>query len=75
MPARVRLSRFGSEYTTDDVPLNRHQKQDGTWEPMLCWAAAELYNTTGETQYNDYLLEHGRRFATGDSETFVTGRT
>ena len=46
------------QYTTKEVPLNRHQKRDGSWEPMLCWAAAELYNTTGETRYNDYLLEH-----------------
>jgi endoglucanase len=46
------------QFTTEDVPLVRHEKQDRAWEPMLCWAAAELYHTTGDRQYNDYLLEH-----------------
>jgi endoglucanase len=48
------------EFTTKSVPLVRHEKRDGSWEPTLCWAAAELYNTTGEARYNDYLLEHKR---------------
>ena len=59
--ARVRTpEQIWQEYTTESVPLVRHEKKDGFWEPTLCWAAAELYNTTGEASYNNYLLEHKR---------------
>ena len=52
-PAQVR-----DAFSTNGMQLSN--KGDGDWQRDLCWAAAELYKTTGDEQYNRYLLEHAK---------------
>ncbi|MCU0873510.1 MAG: glycoside hydrolase family 9 protein [Pirellulaceae bacterium] len=43
------------DFSTEDVPLLKHEKRRGQWLPALTWAASELLLATGEPKYNEFV--------------------